>query len=115
VRAAETLRSDGLRLNDQVILYRTNAQSRSLKKPACARASPIASSRRQILRTQGSEGRPRLPPHSPHPADTIALLRILNVPSRKIGDTTLGHLQAFSVAEKLSLWNTLSGQAKSMH
>jgi DNA helicase-2/ATP-dependent DNA helicase PcrA len=42
-----------------------------------------------------------------NPEDTMSLLRIINVPSRKLGDTTMGKIQSFAAAHHLSLWGAL--------
>jgi DNA helicase-2/ATP-dependent DNA helicase PcrA len=42
-----------------------------------------------------------------NPSDTLSLLRIMNIPSRKIGDTTLARLQNFSNERSLTLWQSL--------
>ena len=42
-----------------------------------------------------------------NPYDTVNLLRIINVPSRKLGDTTLEKLQQFASTEHLTLWDAL--------
>ena len=108
VRAIEQLKMTGVPLNDQVILYRTNAQSR-LFEEACMRAGipyRIVGGVKFYARKEVKDVLAYL--HAIlNPGDTLSLLRILNVPTRKIGDTTLGHLQAFATAQKLNLWETL--------
>jgi DNA helicase-2/ATP-dependent DNA helicase PcrA len=42
-----------------------------------------------------------------HPEDDISLLRVLNVPARGIGKTTLDALREISVRDKLSLWDAI--------
>ena len=43
-----------------------------------------------------------------NPADTIALRRIINVPKRGIGETSLDKLAAFAEENGLSLYGALS-------
>ncbi len=108
IRAAESLRSGGLRFSDQVILYRTNAQSR-LFEEACLRAGipyRIVGGVKFYARMEVKDVLAYL--HvllNPH--DTVSLLRILNVPARKIGQTTMGRLQAHGAQQSLTLWETL--------
>lgn len=42
-----------------------------------------------------------------NPDDEIGIQRIINVPARAIGDTTVEHLRAFAVANGLTLWGAL--------
>ncbi len=108
VLAAENLKKEGIPYNEQVIIYRTNAQSRLFEEACMRRGVPyriiggvkfyarrevkdVLAYLRVILNT----------------ADTLSLLRILNVPARKIGQTTIGHMQAFASQNRLSLWQTL--------
>src|SRR3989338_2018288 len=108
IRSAETLRRDGVHLNNQVILYRTNAQSR-LFEEACMRAGipyRIVGGVKFYARKEVKDVLAYL--HAIlNPGDTLSLLRIINVPARKIGDTTMGHLQAYAAQQKLTLWETL--------
>jgi len=43
-----------------------------------------------------------------NPLDTVSLMRIINVPKRGIGDTTLAKLDAFGTANGLSLFDVIS-------
>ncbi len=98
----------GVPLNQQVILYRTNAQSR-LFEEACMRGNVpyrIVGGTKFYARREVKDILAYLYLIL-NPSDTISLLRILNVPARKIGETTLGHIQAFASKEQLSLWNSL--------
>lgn len=108
IRAVEQIKAKGIHLNEQVILYRTNAQSR-LFEEACMRAGVpyrIVGGVKFYARKEVKDILAYL--HAIlNPGDTLSLLRILNVPSRKIGDTTIGHLQAFASEQKLNLWETL--------
>ncbi len=109
VKAARQLQAENrLRLNDQVILYRTNAQSR-LFEEACMRAGipyRIIGGVKFYMRREVKDVLAYL--HAIlNPNDTVSLLRIINVPARKIGLTTLGHMQAYGSLNQTGLWNTL--------
>jgi DNA helicase-2/ATP-dependent DNA helicase PcrA len=43
-----------------------------------------------------------------NPADTVALLRIINVPRRGIGDTTVGRLADYAASQGLTLFDVIS-------
>ncbi|MDO8649019.1 MAG: UvrD-helicase domain-containing protein [Candidatus Peregrinibacteria bacterium] len=108
VKQADLMRASGTPLKDQAILYRTNAQSR-LFEEACLRAGipyRIVGGVKFYARKEVKDVLAYLYAIL-NPHDTLSLLRILNVPARKIGTTTLEHLQVFSVREKLPLWETL--------
>ncbi|MBU1018251.1 UvrD-helicase domain-containing protein [Patescibacteria group bacterium] len=100
----ENLKTDGISLKDIVVLYRTNAQSRIMEEILLRYGLPykviggvkfyarkevkdILAYLRLILNVN----------------DTEALLRVINVPSRKIGQTTLNKLQVFAVTRSLTL------------
>ncbi|MBI2635767.1 UvrD-helicase domain-containing protein [Candidatus Peregrinibacteria bacterium] len=107
-KAAQFLKKDGVPLNHQVVLYRTNAQSR-LFEEACMRAGipyRIVGGTKFYTRREVKDVLAYLYVIL-NPADTISLLRILNVPARKIGEATLGHIQAFASQESLTLWDAL--------
>jgi DNA helicase-2/ATP-dependent DNA helicase PcrA len=108
VRAVQEMQKQGVSLNEQVILYRTNAQSR-LFEEACLRSGlPY-----RMVGGVKFYGRREVKDVLAYlyailnPYDTLSLLRIINVPARKIGKTTLEHVQRFAAQEKLSLWDTL--------
>lgn len=109
VRTALKHRGEGgMTLNQQVILYRTNAQSR-LFEEACMRAGipyRIIGGTKFYLRREIKDVLAYLHVIL-NPGDSLSLLRILNVPSRKIGETTLGHLQAYCSEQSIVLWEAL--------
>ncbi|TSC78707.1 MAG: DNA helicase II / ATP-dependent DNA helicase PcrA [Candidatus Peregrinibacteria bacterium Gr01-1014_25] len=108
LRSVERLRSEGIPLGEQVILYRTHAQSRVIEEACMRRSIPY-----RILGGVKFYGRREIKDVLAYlyvllnPEDTVSLLRIVNVPSRKLGDTTLGKLQAFAAERQLSLWGSL--------
>lgn len=109
VREANRLKQDGVNLKDQVVLYRTNAQSRLIEE-ACLRAGipyRILGGMKFYARKEVKDVLAYLYVIL-NPQDTLSLLRIINVPARKLGDTTLGHIQAYASREQKSLWTCLT-------
>ncbi|MDU4763621.1 MAG: DNA helicase PcrA [Veillonella sp.] len=99
----------GVPYGDMAILYRTNAQSRVLEEALIKRALPYTMvggtkfyDRKEIkdvlayLRVLYN------------PFDDLSLLRIINVPKRSIGATTVAKLQDYARANGTSLFMTLS-------
>ena len=108
VRMAIAKRTAGVPLSDQVILYRTNAQSR-LFEESCLRAGipyRILGGLKFYARREVKDVLAYLYAIL-NPEDVVSLLRIVNVPSRKIGDTTLGRLRNFSAERSLTLWQAM--------
>ncbi|MDB4979045.1 MAG: ATP-dependent helicase PcrA [Candidatus Peribacteria bacterium] len=108
ISRAVKLRADGLKFNDQVIIYRTNAQSR-LFEEACMRSGVpyrIIGGVKFYARREVKDVLAYLYAIV-NPSDTISLLRIINVPARKIGQTTIEKLQAYSKDQHMHMWNTL--------
>jgi DNA helicase II / ATP-dependent DNA helicase PcrA len=108
INGVRKMRDEGVPLREQVILYRTHAQSR-LFEEACMRAGiPY-----RILGGIKFYGRKEVKDVLAYlyailnPYDTVSMLRIINVPSRKIGDTSLSKVQAFASVNSLSLWDSL--------
>lgn len=109
VKAVLEKQKKDMSLNNQVILYRTNAQSRLFEEACIKFAVPyrIIGGVKFYARREVKDVLAYL--HVVvNPKDTISLLRIINVPSRKIGQTTLQRIQTFCNAEKISLWEALS-------
>ncbi len=109
VKAALELQKQDVGLSEQVILYRTNAQSRLFEEACMRQGVPyrILGGVKFYARREVKDVLAYL--HAiVNPSDTLSLLRVLNVPARKLGDTTIGHLQAFSAAHGLSFWSTLT-------
>ena len=99
----------GVPYGDMAILYRTNAQSRVLEEALIKRALPYTMvggtkfyDRKEIkdvlayLRVVYN------------PFDDLSLLRIINVPKRSIGATTVAKLQDYARANGTSLFMTLT-------
>jgi DNA helicase II / ATP-dependent DNA helicase PcrA len=108
VRIALQKKSAGIPLSEQAILYRTNAQSR-LFEEACLRAGVpyrILGGMKFYARKEVKDVLAYLYTIL-NPSDTVSLLRIINVPSRKIGETTLSRLQNFCNERSLTLWQAI--------
>jgi DNA helicase-2/ATP-dependent DNA helicase PcrA len=107
-KAVQQMQQDGTNLSEQVILYRTHAQSRVFEE-ACMRAGipyrmlggvkfyarkevkDVLAYLYTILNTY----------------DMVSMLRVINIPSRKIGDTTIAKIQAYSAEHGMPLWDCL--------
>lgn len=91
------------------ILYRTNAQSRVLEEALRRRNilyriyGGLAFYQRKEVKDAMSYFR-----LSVNPNDDEALRRVINVPARGIGDTTLKKLTACAMADEVSIWEVLS-------
>ncbi|MDD5056209.1 MAG: UvrD-helicase domain-containing protein [Candidatus Peribacteraceae bacterium] len=108
IRMAIAKRTAGVPLREQVILYRTNAQSR-LFEESCLRAGipyRILGGLKFYARKEVKDILAYL--HAIlNQEDVVSLLRIVNVPPRKIGDTTLGRLRNFCAERTLTLWQAM--------
>ncbi len=108
IRQAVQRQKSGIPLSEQVILYRTNAQSRLIEE-ACLRggiAYRILGGLKFYARKEVKDVLAYLYTIL-NPSDTISMLRIINVPSRKIGETTLARLQNFCNERSLTLWQAM--------
>ena len=96
--------SGGLTRGDITVLYRTNAQSRVLEDALRRASVPY-----QIVGSQHFYERKEVRDLLAYlklvanPADLIAAQRVINVPKRKIGDTTIGRLVSLAAANDLTL------------
>lgn len=105
-------RTENKKLGDMAILYRTNTQSRifeemliksgisynmvgGLKFYERKEIKDIIAYLRVIF----------------NPADSLSLLRIINVPKRGIGDASLAKVQAYAAANNVSLFEAVSNAA----
>ncbi len=100
-------------LSEFAILYRTNAQSRVLEEALRRRNISYriyggqAFYQRKEVKDAVCYFRLAVNPH-----DDEALRRIINVPARGIGKTTLDKLNATAIAAEVSLWTVLSDPAR---
>ncbi len=105
-------RTENKKLGDMAVLYRTNTQSRifeemliksgisynmvgGLKFYERKEIKDIIAYLRVIF----------------NPADSLSLLRIINVPKRGIGDASLAKIQAYAAANNVSLFEAVSNAA----
>lgn len=108
VRHAIMLKGEGTNLNQQVILYRTNAQSRQFEEACMREGIPyrIVGGLKFYARKEVKDVLAYLHVIL-NPGDTLSLLRIINTPARKIGPTTIGRLQEFGSKQSFTLWECL--------
>ncbi len=106
---AET--QSGRTRGDITVLYRTNAQSRVLED-ALRRASipyQIVGSLHFYARKEVRDLLAYLKMVA-NPADMIAVQRVINVPKRKIGETTIGRLVSLAAAHDLTMGQAAAEQ-----
>lgn len=95
---------DDYSFNDFSILYRTNAQSRSLEQALIRKEIPY-----RIIGGLKFYDRKEIKDILAYlrliynPDDDISLERIINVPKRGIGNTTIGRLHDYALKEEISL------------
>jgi DNA helicase II / ATP-dependent DNA helicase PcrA len=107
-REIRRLLNKGKKPSDMAILYRTNAQSRSLEEAGLRHAIPytIVGGVRFYARTEVKDILAYLRIIM-NIEDTVSLDRIINVPSRKIGNTSLQKLKSFAQDRGVSLGKIL--------
>lgn len=101
-------REEGLSYRDFAVMYRTNAQSRSLEETFIANRIPY----RLVGGTRFYERREvrdilaylRL---AQNPFDTVSLLRVINVPARGIGDRSLEAMRQWAQGLDVPLYTAL--------
>ncbi|MDL2266127.1 ATP-binding domain-containing protein, partial [Parabacteroides sp. OttesenSCG-928-G21] len=104
----ELLKNGAYTYADFAILYRTNAQSRTLEEALRKRNIPykiyggLSFYQRKEIKDIISYFRLIVNPH-----DEEAFKRVINYPSRGIGDTTVGKLTAAANRHNVSLWTIL--------
>jgi len=98
------------KLTDFAILFRTNAQSRPFEEELLRANLPysvvggVKFYERAEIKDILSFIRLSIRPH-----DTPSIERVINVPSRGIGDTTVTTLVEHSAAQNVSLWTVIEG------
>lgn len=103
----------GLRWHDFAILYRTNAQSRSMEEALRKLNIPykiyggLSFYQRKEIKDLIAYFRLTYNPH-----DEAALKRVINYPKRGIGDTTVDRLIVSANQHQISLWETITDPAK---
>jgi DNA helicase-2/ATP-dependent DNA helicase PcrA len=98
-------RSEIERLGDVAVMYRTNAQSRALEEQFMRWNIPykVIGSRKFYERKEIKDMLAYLRLLA-NPNDDLSFIRIINVPSRKIGAKTLGELQNWANQQNFSLF-----------
>jgi len=105
----ETRRELGIRNGDVVVLYRTNAQSRAVENALRRSGIPyqltggISFYERREVKDILAYMRALV-----QPKDTVSWYRILNVPPRAIGRTTLDRFRAFAEEREITVPEALS-------
>ena len=85
------------RWGDVAVFYRTNAPEPRGRGAAHAVGHPLQGHRRHpVLRPARDQGRAGLPEGARQPRRRGELKRVLNVPKRGVGDTTVGRLDAWA-------------------
>ena len=103
------LEDEGMKLSDAAIFYRTHAQSRVLEEilvrygvPYQVIGGPKFYDRREVKDVMAYLKA------MANPADQVAMKRIVNVPKRGIGDTTIGHVDRIAEAEGINFYEALT-------
>src|SRR6185503_20150162 len=97
-------------LTDFAVLFRTNAQSRPFEEELLRANMPysvvggVKFYERAEIKDILSFVRIAIRPH-----DTPSIERVINVPSRGIGDTTLASLNEQATTQNVSLWTIIEG------
>ena len=119
VDEVRSLRNEGMALTDIAVLYRSNAQSRVIEHALFTAGMPyrVYGGLRFFERKEVKEALAYLRLVA-NQEDDGALLRIINFPTRGIGNRSLEQLQGMAKEAGMSMWaaacaNTLSGKAAS--
>ena len=93
---------------DVAVMYRTNAQSRAVEEQFLRLNIPykVIGSRKFYERKEIKDMLAYMRLLS-NPHDDISLLRIINVPNRKIGPKTIGELQNWANQQTISLYHAI--------
>ena len=96
------------RWGDMAVFYRTNAQSRVLEEELARRGVPykVVGGTRFYDRREIKDALAYLRA-AVNPADEISVKRVLNVPKRGVGDTTVGRVDAWATAHGLTFHDGL--------
>jgi DNA helicase-2/ATP-dependent DNA helicase PcrA len=96
------------RYSDTAVFYRTNAQSRALEEVFIRANVPykVVGGVRFYERREIRDAIAYLRAVA-NPSDDVSLRRIINVPKRGIGDTTIAHLDRYATEHRISLTQAL--------
>ncbi len=102
-------RGDIERRSDVAVMYRTNAQSRAIEEQFLRLNIPykVIGSRKFYDRKEIKDMLAYLRLLA-NPNDDLSLVRIVNVPNRKVGPKTLGELQQWATKQNTSLFASLN-------
>jgi DNA helicase-2/ATP-dependent DNA helicase PcrA len=102
------LESDGTALSDVAVFYRTNAQSRVIEEVFVRYGVPyqVVGGLKYYDRREVKDAIAYLRAIL-NPDDQVALKRIINVPKRAIGDTSVAHVDRFAESEGISFFEAL--------
>lgn len=111
-RILADVRSGRRRFGDFAVLYRTNAQSRVLEEAFLTMRVPhiLVGGQRFYERKEIKDLLAYLRLVL-NPQDDISVRRVLNVPARGIGPTTVQTLESWAAARNANLWDALNDQA----
>ena len=102
-------RDEGYRWGDVAVFYRTNAQSRAIEEELVRQNVPykVVGGARFYERREIKDMLAYL--HAvANPEDEVSLKRVLNVPRRGIGDTSVGRLDAWAASKGMSFADALT-------
>ena len=104
-----SMNKEGREYGDTAVLYRSNAQSRVLEEMLMRSGIPyrVFGGLRFYDRKEVKDIVAYLRVLV-NPADDVSLKRIINVPRRAIGDTTVGELQKHAAANEMPIFSALS-------
>jgi DNA helicase-2/ATP-dependent DNA helicase PcrA len=102
------LESDGTALSDVAVFYRTNAQSRVIEEVFVRHGVPyqVVGGLKYYDRREVKDAIAYLR-GVVNPDDQVALKRIINVPKRAIGDTSVAHVDRFAESEGIGFLEAL--------
>lgn len=111
--SARAVREEGLNYSDIAVFYRTHAQSRVIEERLIRDAIPyrIFGGTRFYERREIKDTLAYLKVMC-NPGDSVSLLRIINVPARKIGATTVSRLNRHSRDHGIPLFDVLGDPAQ---
>ena len=100
--------ADGTRLSDIAIFYRTNAQSRVIEEVFVRYGIPyqVVGGLKYYDRREVKDAIAYLR-GVVNPVDQVALKRIINVPKRAIGDTSVAHVDRFAESHGIGFFEAL--------
>ncbi|MCB9666509.1 MAG: UvrD-helicase domain-containing protein [Myxococcales bacterium] len=109
IQGIRQLQNQGRGLSDIAVFYRIHAQSRVIEEGLRAANIPyvIVGGMRFYERAEIKDMLAFLRVIS-NPNDDVSLLRIVNIPPRGIGKTSIEHLLDFATQHKLPLWDVLA-------